>query len=114
MHHPLSLLLIILFLLLPPTAVGLRFFRPKKTRWGLTFAVVIILQWALVLGAAMLNETPETGAAKVGALFFGWAYGLVWSTLWFGGYGIIQFVRAKRSRSDDQEAETNGSVVPND
>ena len=113
MHHPLTIVLITLFLLLPPAVVALRFFRPKKAPWGVAFAVVIVAQWAIVLGAAMLNETPETGAAKVFALFFGWAYGLAWSTLWFGGYGVLQFIRAKRSMNGE-EAGSDGSVVVNE
>jgi len=60
------------------------------------------LGWALALVAAMLRETPDTGAAKVFALFFGWAYALlVWFLPWLFIYGIIQVVRRRWAERKD-------------
>ncbi|MBM3883601.1 MAG: hypothetical protein FJ387_28495 [Verrucomicrobia bacterium] len=63
---------------------------------------VVGLGWALALVAAMLRETPDTGAAKVFALFFGWAYALlVWFLPWLFIYGIIQVVRRRWAERKD-------------
>ena len=88
------------FLLLPLAVLGLRAVQPKRLPWWAAFLIVVTLGWPLVLGAAILNETPDHGAARVFALFFGWAYALAWFIPWLLVYGVLQLFRrlyAKRA-----------------
>ena len=62
--------------------------------WWAALLFVVGLGGALALVAAMLRETPETGAGKVVALFFGWAYALAWFAPWLLVYAAIQFSAA--------------------
>ena len=99
MKPTLSFICLGVFALLPAIVLGLRTFRPKRMPWWAAFAIVIGLGWVLVLVTAMLNETPDGGAPKVFALFFGWAYALVWFVPWLPVYGVIQLVRRQREKS---------------
>ena len=51
----------------------------------------------LVVVGAMLRETPDGGAGHVGALFFGWAFVLLWFAPWLLGYAVIQFFRRRHA-----------------
>ena len=85
------------FAVLPLVVLGLRATRPKRMPWWLGCLLVVLLGWALILATAMLRETPESGAGKVFALFFGWAYALVWFTPWLLVYGVIQLFRRRHA-----------------
>ena len=92
-----TLLLGLLFLL-PIIVLWLRAVRPHRMPWWLAFLTVVIPGWALVIVLAALNETPDGGAAKVFALFFGWGFVLVSFAPWLLIYGLIQWVRRFRLR----------------
>ncbi len=84
--------------MLPPLAsLAFRFIRPRFMPWWAVMAVSILGGWALILVAAALSETPDRGAPKVFALFFGWAYSLVWLVPWLVVYGIVQLVFRRKS-----------------
>ncbi len=93
MQQMLTMICLAGFLLLPIIVLSFRAIRPKRMPWWAVFPIVIVLGWLLVLVTAMLNETPDGGAPKVFALFFGWAYALVWFVPWLLVYGVIQLVR---------------------
>jgi ABC-type Mn2+/Zn2+ transport system permease subunit len=92
-----GLLLVVLFLL-PGAVLGIRASRPKWMPWWAAFLTVIGVGWLLILTAAMLRESPESGAGHVMALFFGWAYALVWFLPWLGVYGLIRLVQSRMGR----------------
>ena len=89
-------ILLALFAALPPTLLGFRVFRPSRMPWWALTAILIILGEILIVAVAMLNETPDGGAAKVFALFCGWLYALLWVLPWLLVYGLIQGVRRWR------------------
>jgi hypothetical protein len=93
MNQILSSLLFGAFLCLPLIVLLVRAARPRRMPWWAAFALVVLLGWGFVLAAAMAAETPDNGAPKVFALFFGWAYGLAWFAPWLLGYGIVQLIR---------------------
>ena len=53
--------------------------------------------WVLVFVGAMLQETTAGGAGHVGALFFGWAFVLIWFAPWLLVYAGIQFFRRRHA-----------------
>lgn len=83
------------FAVLPVALLGLRAARPRLMPWWAVVSIMGGLGWALALVGAMLRETPEGGAGKVGALFFGWAIALIWFAPWLLLYGVGQFVRRR-------------------
>jgi hypothetical protein len=80
-------------LLLPVIVLWLRATRPERMPWWAAFAIALALGWLLVLLIAVLNETPDRGAPKVFAWFFGWAFALAWFLPCLLVYGSIQLVR---------------------
>jgi hypothetical protein len=58
---------------------------------------MVLLGWILVFAMALLSETPERGAGKVFALYFGWAYAIVWFSPWVLAYGVMQFFRRRHA-----------------
>lgn len=97
MTTALTTTLLILFAILPPVLLAVRAFLPSRMPWWGLLTILLLLGEGFILAAAMLNETPETGAAKVFALFFGWLYALLWFLPWLLVYGVIQGVRRWRS-----------------
>jgi hypothetical protein len=71
--------------------------------WWAAFTVVVVLGWPLALVIAVLNETPDQGAPKVFALFFGWAFALAWFCQWLLVYGVIQLVRLLYTKRKAQQ-----------
>jgi hypothetical protein len=114
MLKSLSLFFFGLFLCLPFLVLLVRAARPRRMPWWATLAIPIIVGWVLVLGAAMAGETPEGGAAKVFALFFGWAYALAWFLPWLIVYGVIQLCcrRCSRRRVKQGDAAPTRTVSP--
>jgi hypothetical protein len=82
---------------LPLAVLGLRAARPMLMPWWAVFATVVGQGWALVVVGAMVRETPEGGAGHVGALFFGWAFVLIWFAPWLLVYAGIQFFRRRHA-----------------
>jgi hypothetical protein len=82
---------------LPLAVLGLRAARPRLMPWWAVVSTVVGLGWALVVVGAMLRETPEGGAGHVGALFFGWAFVLIWFAPWLLAYAVIQFFRRRHA-----------------
>lgn len=105
MKHVLALLCIAGFAVLPLAVLGLRAAHSKHMPWWAVFSITLVFGWALALIGAMLSEGPETGAGHVFALFFGWAYALVWFVPWFLAYAVIQFFRR---RADQRNLENAG------
>lgn len=104
MNERLSTLVMILFGLLPPALLSLRMFPRRRLPWWAVVTIMVVTGWGLVLGAAMLAESPEGGsAAMVFALFFGWAYALVWFAPWLGLYGLVALVRRRFRQSAKEE-----------
>lgn len=100
MHDFLTFACVAGFAVLPLVVLGLRAARPERMPWWPACLLSVLLGWALILATAMLSETPENGAGKVFALFFGWAYVVVWFVPWLLVYGVIQlFRRRHRTRS---------------
>lgn len=95
MKNVLALICIAGFAVLPLAVMGLRAARPKRMPWWAVFSITFGLGWALALVGAMLREGPETGAGHVTALFFGWAYALIWFIPWLLIYGVVQFARRR-------------------
>ncbi len=107
MNNVLSLISLVRFAALPLAVLGLRAARPRQMPWWAVFSIVIGLGWMLVLVSAMVNETTEGGAGHVFALFFGWAFALVWLAPWLFAYALFQLVRDRAGRralraQDDQ------------
>ena len=96
MNSSVSDLLLYLFLALPGLLLLFRGLRPSWVRWWMVGVLQIVLGAILVLAVAILKETPDSGAAKVFALFFGWAYALIWFLPWLALYGLVQWWRARR------------------
>ena len=113
MKNALSFTCIGAFLLLPVIVLWVRATRPKRMPWWAVFAVVVVLGWPLALAIAALNETPDQGASKVFALFFGWAFALAWFLQWLLVYGVIQLVRrlVAAKRKAHQVAPPNTSLA---
>jgi hypothetical protein len=82
---------------LPLAVLGFRAARPRLMPWWAVFATVVGLGWVLVVVGAMLRETPEGGAGHVGALFFGWAFVLIWFAPWLLAYAVIQYFRGRQA-----------------
>jgi hypothetical protein len=82
---------------LPLAVLGLRAARPKLMPWWAVFSIVVGLGWVLVVIGAMLRETAEGGAGHVGALFFGWAFVLIWFAPWLLVYSVIPFFRRRQT-----------------
>ena len=97
MNNVLAFICLAGFTVLPLAVLGLRAARPTRMPWWAALLLVVGLGWALALVAAMLRETPERGAGKVVALFFGWAYALAWFTPWLLVYAVIQFFRRRHA-----------------
>lgn len=97
MNDVLSLACLVGLPVLPLVVLGLRAARPKLMPWWGVFSIVVGLGWALVLVSAMLNETAKGGAGHVFALFFGWAFALIWFAPWLLVYGVIQLFRRRRA-----------------
>jgi 4-hydroxybenzoate polyprenyltransferase len=95
MKQILANLLMFGFLLLPAIVLGLRAARPNRMPWWAAFTLTAVMGWGFVLGAALLMETPDDGAKKVFALFFGWLYGLLWFLPWLAAYAAIQAIRRR-------------------
>lgn len=85
---------------LPPAVLAIRALRPKRMPWWAVFSIVIGLGWALVVVSASLRETASGGAGHVGALFFGWAFVLIWFAPWLLGYAIIQLFRRRQAHHE--------------
>lgn len=108
MNEILSPLLLTLFGILPPALLSLRMFPRRPFPWWAVVTIMVGAGWGLVLGAAMLAETPEGGsAAMVFALFFGWVYAFVWFAPWLALYGIVALLRRRLRRSN-----TLGTKLP--
>ncbi len=97
MHNVLFFICLAGLAVLPLAVLGLRAARPKLMPWWAVFSIVVGLGWALVLVSAMLRETTEGGAGHVGALFFGWAFVLVWFAPWLLVYALLQFFRRRHA-----------------
>jgi len=97
MNNVLFLICLTGLAVLPLAVLGLRAARPKLMPWWAVFSIVVGLGWALVAVGAMLRETTEGGAGHVGALFFGWAFVLIWFAPWLLVYGVIQFFRRRHA-----------------
>lgn len=95
MEEVFALICLVGFAVLPLAVLGLRAARPKRMPWWAVFSITCGLGWALALVSAMLREGPETGAGHVFALFFGWAYALVWFAPWLLAYAVIQSLRRR-------------------
>jgi len=81
------------FVVLPYAALSVRFFRPQSLPWWALIPLVIVFGWFLTLCGAALGETPDSGAGKVFALFFGWAYAVAWFIPALAIYAIVQLAR---------------------
>lgn len=97
MNDVLSLACLIGLAILPLVVLSFRAARPKLMPWWAVISLVVVVGWVLVLVSAMLNETAEGGAGHVFALFFGWAFVLLWFAPWLLVYAVIQFVRRRRA-----------------
>ena len=114
MNHVLYVITIGGFFLLPLILLSWRTFRPKKMPWWLAFVLAAVLGWFLVNAAVYFyfeylndlvhaygqNPSPglierytNDGGKRVFALFFGWAYGIVYFVLCLLVYMAIQFGR---------------------
>lgn len=85
--------LLVGFLLLPVIVLVFRALRPNRIPWWAAFTTTAGLGWVFVLGATLAMETPDDGAKRVFALFFGWLYGLVWFLPWLAAYGAVHVIR---------------------
>jgi hypothetical protein len=97
MNNVVAIICVAGFAVLPLAVLGLRATRPTRMPWWTALLLVVGLGWVLALVAAMLRETPEGGAGHVGALFFGWAFALIWFTPWLLVYAVIQFFRRRHA-----------------
>jgi len=60
--------------------------------------VVATLGWLLWLGAALTADQENSGAPEVFAVFFGWAFALLWFAPWLLGFGVVNLVRNRYAR----------------
>ena len=97
MNEVISAACLVVLALLPLVALGLRAARPRLMPWWAAFLLVVGLGWGLLIVSALVNESSKGGAGHVGALFFGWVIMLAWFLPWLLGYGLVQFVRRRRS-----------------
>ncbi len=104
MNEHLSKFLTILFVILPPALLSLRMFPRRPLPWWAVVTLMVGAGWGLVLGAAILAETPERGsAAMVFGLFFGWVFALIWFAPWLALYGFVSLLRRRFKRSTPAE-----------
>jgi hypothetical protein len=81
---------------LPLAVLVIRAKWPQWMPWLLAFPVVAVVGWACLIGLAFSDDISTGEAAASGgfvAVFFGWAYSLLWFMLWVIGYGIVQYLR---------------------
>ena len=97
MNDVLSLACLVALAVLPLVVLGLRAARPKLMPWWAVFLIVVGLGWGLVFVSAMLSETANGGAGHVFALFFGWAFVLIWFAPWLLVYAAIQYFRRRHA-----------------
>ena len=100
MNNVLFIICLAGLVVLPLAVLGLRAARPKLMPWWAVFLIIVGLGWALVVVGAMLRETPEGGAGHVFALFFGWAFVLIWFAPWLLIYGVVQLARRGHERRE--------------
>lgn len=100
MKNVLALICIAGFAVLPLVVLGLRAARPNRMPWWAVFSITLGLGWALAFFGAMLREGPETGAGHVGALFFGWAFALIWFAPWLLVYAVVRFFRRRHANGN--------------
>lgn len=81
---------------LPLAVLVMRAKWPQWMPWLLAFPVVAVVGWACLIGLSFSDDISTDEAAASGgfvAVFFGWAYSLLWFMLWVIGYGIVQYLR---------------------
>jgi hypothetical protein len=114
MNHILFLVCLWGFLALPVILLSVRAARPTLLRWWLLLILLSVFGWLLVNGAVhfyyaylddlllsygdhvpndLLQRRAADGAKLVFALFFGWAYGLVYLIPWLLIYSVVQASR---------------------
>jgi hypothetical protein len=102
------------FLSLPVILLSVRAARPRFMRWWLLLILLSVVGWLLVYGTVhfyyaylddllrpygdnapleLLERRSADGAKLVFALFFGWAYGLIYFIPWLLFYAVIQATR---------------------
>jgi len=95
MNAAVSAVCLALFAVLPLAVLGVRFVRPRWMPWWAVFSMTIGLGWGLAVASALVNDSPESGAGHMGALFLGWAIALLWLVPWLLAYAILQGVRRR-------------------
>ena len=111
MNHILHLVSLWAFLALPIILLIVRATRPRLMRWWLLIMLLSVVGWLLVNSTVhfyyaylddllrpygdhapldLLERRAADGAKLVFALFFGWAYGLIYFIPWVLLYTIIQ------------------------
>jgi hypothetical protein len=114
MNHTLYLVSLLAFLALPIILLIVRATRPRVMRWWLLIMLLSIVGWLLVNSTvhfyyaylddllrsygdqaplSLLERRAADGAKLVFALFFGWAYGLIYFIPWVLFYAVIQASR---------------------
>ena len=108
------------FFAVTPLLLGIRFVRPKWMPWLLLLALALIISWGVLFAsndfhfAALKDEInqyesrgenpPEelrerwaSDASRVGVLFLGWLFGVVYFLPWLGVYALACVVRRRLS-----------------
>jgi len=108
MNDAMASFCIILFLVLAPALLIIKF-TAYKPAWWLILVIILFLGWGLVVGTYFFNqmsisdliaqnkELPEgwdrDGASGLFAVFFGWLLSLVYFLLWLVIYMFATLVR---------------------
>jgi hypothetical protein len=103
---------VVAFLVLPWVMLWCMPAKASRSLWWLGGLAVVVGEWALVVVAAAARETPDTGAAKVIALLFGWIYGAIWLCLCWAAYAAVRLAFRLLRRVNGGPASEPSSPSP--